>query len=449
MKNILHKLFKPKVNWKFHKAEFTETTEVLNNPARGWYHIFPFFVEEEPDFEKISWCADSTETLALVIINIGAYREQLLDVQAIKNIKSILSYFKRYSYDVILRITYDHEGKAVEREPFFFKQVVEHMEQLTPVMKAFSDVIFVAQGMLIGNWGEMHTSRFVSPDKIKLLWGMMQTEFQGRPYLAVRRPAMWRALHPECCGKMELSKDTTGLFDDAIFGSETHLGTFGAEPKENVGWDALWSREDELEFESKLCVNVPNGGEVICGENYIETFTPETTADVLKKMHITYLNQAYDKKILEQWKQWTWTGDGPWNGANFYDYVGTHLGYRYLIRDVSVQLEKHIDGAWAEFIVNISIENVGFANCYNRLIVMLEGQHNGVPLFSHRLDCDGKNWDCNKVCTITDRIPPQDCELLLSVIRKKDGRRIFFANPLEDDGRIWLGKINILENLFN
>lgn len=449
MKNFLHKFFKPKVNWKFQKADFVETTEELNNPARGWYSIFPFFVEEEPDFDKISWCADSTETLALVIINIGAYRERLLDIQAMKNIRSILSYFKRYSYDIILRIAYDHEGKAVEREPFFFKQVVEHMEQLTPVIKEFSDVVFVAQGMLFGNWGEMHTSRFVAPDKMKFLWGMMQTEFQGRPYLAVRRPNMWRMLHPESNGRIELTHDTTGLFDDAIFGSDTHMGTFGKEPKENVGWDSLWSREDELEFEDRLCKSVPNGGEVVCGDNYPETYTPATTADVLKKMHITYLNQAYDTRVLDLWKQWTWSGSGPWNGMSFYDYVGRHMGYRFVIRDVSIQLEKHIDGAWAEFIVNISIENVGFANIYNRLIIMLEGQSEGVELFSLRFDCNGVDWEPGKVYTITHRVPAQNCELFLNVRRKKDGRRVFFANPTEDDGRIWLGRIHILENLID
>ena len=449
MKKLIHKLFKPRVNWKFHKANFLETTEKLDNPGRGWYSIFPFLVEEEPDYEKISWCADSEENLALIIINIGAYREKLLDVQALNNIRSILSFFKRYSYDIILRITYDHEGKAVEREPFFFKQVVEHMEQLTGVIKEFSDVIFVYQGMLIGCWGEMHTSRFVSSEKIKLLWGMLQTDFQGRPYLAVRRPSMWRMLHPESCGKLELNTDTTGLFDDAIFGSDTHLGTFGTEARENAGWDGLWRREDELEFENGLCRYVPNGGEVVFCEEYEEKYTPVSTAEVLRQMHITYLNQAYDKKVLDLWKQWSWTEEGPWKGENFYDYVGEHMGYRFVIRDASVELEKHIDGAWAEFIVNIFVENVGFANIYNKLIVLLEGQQDGELLFSHRLSCDGEDWNCNTVITLTDKIPAQSCELLLNVRRQKDGRRVFFANPSEDDGRIWLGKINIMENMID
>ena len=449
MGKLLHKIFKPKVHWKYHKAKFMETTDTLDNPGRGWYRIFPFNIEEEPEFDTISWCAESTENLVLVLINIGAYREQLLDIQALNRIRDILSYFKRYSYDIILRITYDHEGKAMEREPFFFKQVVEHMEQLTPVIKEFSDVIFVYQGMLIGCWGEMHTSRFISPDKMKLLWGMMQTDFKGRPYLAVRRPNMWRMLHPHCCGRPQFETDTTGLFDDAIFGSDTHLGTFAKAGNESGEWDALWGREEELEFENRLCIHVPNGGEVVCGEDYVENYTPAATLNVLKTKHSTYLNQDYDKKILDVWKQWVWEEDGPWKGCNFYDYVGRHLGYRFVIRDVSVQLEKHIDGAWAEFVVTIFVENVGFANIYNRLIVMLEGQQEGELLFSDRLDYDGRNWDSNKRCILTGKIPAKSCELFLNVIRKKDGRRVYFANPTEDDGRIWLGKINILENLIN
>jgi len=445
MKKLLFKFLKPRIMWKFYKGALIETADISGNPAKGWYSIYPFFVEEEPDFSSISPCEDGSDTLVLVILNIGAYREKLLDMQAMVNIRRILSYFKRYAVDIILRVTYDHEGKALEREPFFFKQVVAHMEQLTPVIKEFSDVVFVAQGMLIGNWGEMHTSRFIAPDKIKLLWGMMQTEFQGRPYLAVRKPSIWRMLHPECCGKEEFGTDTTGLFDDAIFGSETHLGTFGTDSQLNAGWDGIWNREEELEFENKLCKTVPQGGEVVCGDTYLTEFTPETTAEVLKKMHITYLNKDYDERILNQWKQWTWEGDGPWKGESFFNYVGGHLGYRYVVRDVSVKLEKDPPEAKAEFIVNISVENIGFANCYNRLVVLLEGQMEDDVLFSIRLDCDGKDWDPDKICVLTGRIPALPCELFLNVRRKKDGKRIFFANQMDDDGRVPLGRIRIIE----
>ena len=437
MRSLLHKLFGSKQTWSFEKAGLIETTEPLKNPARGWYTIYPFFAEEEPDFEKIAWCRESSETLALVIINIGYYREQQLDVQALNRIRSILDYFKRHAFNIILRLTYDHEGKAVEREPFFFKQVVEHLEQLTSVIKEFSDVIFVSQGMLIGNWGEMHTSRFIAPDKLRLLWGMLQSDLQKEPYLAVRRPSMWRILHPESCGKLELRTDSTGLFDDAIFGSMSHMGTFGTEPKENVGWDGIWSREEELEFEDKLCKAVPNGGEVVCGETYAVDFSPSATVEVLKKMHITYLNQAYDTKILRLWKQWRWTEDGPWQDYSLYDYIGAHLGYRFTIRDVRVFLDEQTE----EFKVRFFVENVGFANCYQELVVRLVGREEGRELFSMTLNCDARGWESGTVQRFSARIEYQNCELYLSARRKKDGKRVYFANPTEEDGRVYLGRI--------
>jgi len=123
------------LRWEFRPEEPVETTEELKNPARGWYTIYPFYLEKEPDFEELYWCLSKEETIALVIVNIGAYREQDLDVTALERFRSILAFFEAHSYDVILRVTYDHEGNAVEREPFFFKIVQEHLEQLIPVVK--------------------------------------------------------------------------------------------------------------------------------------------------------------------------------------------------------------------------------------------------------------------------------------------------------------------------
>ena len=434
MKKLLNKLFRTKPKWEFHPAELQETTEQLKNPARGWYTIYPFLLEEEPDFKELFWCLRKKETLALVIINIGAYRELRLDVQALKRIRSILSFFRQHSYDVILRLTYDHEGNAVEREPFFFKQVAEHMEQLAPVIKEFSDVIFISQGLLIGNWGEMHTSRFVAPEKMKHLWGILQYDLHKGPYLAVRRPSMWRILHPESCGKPELKVDTTGLFDDAMFGSDSHMGTFGIKSKESAGWEENWSRKDELEFEYELCKYVPNGGEVVCGENYTENFTPESTLEVLRQMHVTYLNQAYDEKILNLWKQWNWQ-----NGS-FYDYVGQHLGYRFVIRNVEVLPEEQKN----KLSVIVSIENTGFANCYQEAEVMLERIDVLGRQEIFKFATDIRTWDSGTTKRISCIIDMAVGELYLRVCRKSDDRMIYFANRTEETGRVYLGELTEL-----
>jgi len=432
MKAFLNKLFRQNVKWEFHPEEPEESSELLKNPDRGWYTIYPFRMEQEPDFEELYWCLSKEETIALVIINIGAYREQSLDAVVLERLRRILTFFAQYSYDVILRITYDHEGNAVEREPFFFRIVLEHLGQLIPIVKEFSDTVFVWQGMLIGNWGEMHTSRFLFPGKIKQLWNEMQNGLEDKVFLAVRRPSMWRLLHPEAGEQDVLLWDTTGLFDDAIFGSESHLGTFGTEPKEKAGWENAWCREDELTFETELCSRVPNGGEVVWEETYPGKFSASATLEVLRRMNITYLNHAHDERILTLWKQWRWE-----NGS-FYDYVGSHLGYRFCLRDVTVtpQTEEN------KIRVMLKIENTGFANCYQPADVLLEyagpyGNHEII-----KIETDIRNWQSGTIqelsCALDDTL---EGELYLRILRKSDGRTIWFANRSEPDGSVLLGSI--------
>lgn len=444
MKKLFSKLFHTKSKWEFLQAGLTETIEYQKNPARGWYTIYPFYLEEEPDFQELYWCLRKEETLALVIVNIGAYQEQALDTTVLERFRKILHFFTEHSYDIILRVVYDHEGKAVEREPFFFQQVLEHIDQLIPVVKEFADSVFVWQGMLIGNWGEMHTSRFLAPDKMKQLWSRMKDGVGDTVFLAVRRPSMWRMLHPEECGKARPVADTTGLFDDAIFGSDSHMGTFGTEPETVAAWDSLWSRQDELEFEDGLCRQVPNGGEAVCGEKYAEKFTVAGTNQILQQMHVTYLNQAYDEKILSLWKLWTWEEDGIWQGSSFYDYVGAHLGYRFCIRAVSVTLLDREERAR----VTVIIENTGYANCYQEAEVLLSWEEEQGGGGQKILPVDVRTWNSKTIQKISGSVELKNCRLYLSIRRKADGRTLSFANRNMDkeeaarDEKIYLGAIN-------
>ena len=59
--------------WRFVQEDLKEVTEELKNPARGWYQIYTFLAEQEPDFEVQRWCLDRRDTLALVLIDIGGY----------------------------------------------------------------------------------------------------------------------------------------------------------------------------------------------------------------------------------------------------------------------------------------------------------------------------------------------------------------------------------------
>ena len=438
MRTLFHKLVKGKEKWSFQRADLTEGTQELKNPSRGWYQIYAFEAEKEPDFSSISWCGTDEDTLALVIIDIGAYREKALDEKALKNIREVLCFFAEKGYDLILRMVYDHQGNALEREPFFFEQVKEHLEQLLPIVKEFVNHIFVFQGMLIGNWGEMHTSRFLAPTKLKELWKILQEELKQEVFYAVRKPSQWRLLHPQVLEKetAQFACDNMGLFDDAIFGSWNHLGTFGTETKENAGWEKEWRREDELDFEEKLCQYVPNGGEALLGEDYPQAGDVKDIIEVLRKMHITYLNKYYDEKLLQLWKNQTWEVADVWQNCSVYDYISRHLGYRFWVKDVDVspskQGEKNLQ-------VTILIENVGFANIYHETEVFLEYVDAEKRKHKKQLTCDLQSVNSGEIQEFSCEIERMECRLYLTASRKKDGRGIAFAN--QQSSRVFLGQI--------
>lgn len=148
---------------------------------------------------------------------------------------------------MILRFSYDLEGKGLEKEPGSIRLVEEHMQQIGEVIREYADDIFAVQGILIGNWGEMHGSRYLTPDAFRTLTDTMIKAVDGACPVAVRKPAQWREL---TLGWTEQEKKKLTLFNDGIFGSETDLGTYGTLSPETPG-QKICSREEELEWHEK------------------------------------------------------------------------------------------------------------------------------------------------------------------------------------------------------
>ena len=421
--------------WNFKAEDLTERPEDVSNPCRGWYQIYRFAADQEPDFGELEWCLDRKETLALVFLDIGGYRDRKLDRDALGRMERILDFFGRNGYDVILRVAYDHEGKALEREPFFWDQVREHMEQVGELLRDHGEHVFIYQGLLIGNWGEMHTTRFQDERKRKELWTILRENMPGAAYGAVRRPVYWRQLHGESQGRKSGTPDM-GLFDDAIFASASHMGTFGTLSRAN-GWGEAWNREEELAFEEELCRSVPNGGEAVYGEEYQEQLTPELVETVLRRMHVTYLNRVYDPEILEIWKQWRHTGQDVWNGRSLYDYIGAHLGYRLVIREVQLKAERGGRSGRLE----ITVENTGFASLYREAEFRLETSDGENLILKQEGKDLRREWYSGESRVLSCSVPLTQKQMFVRGSRRPDGAGIRFANHSDNSGRTKIGEL--------
>lgn len=439
---FLNRRRKSEFGWKLSKADLSERPENVSNPCRGWYQIHNFQADSEPDFGELEWCLDRKDTLALVFVDIGGFRDRELDVEALRRIRRILDFFRNNGYDMILRVAYDHQGRAVEREPYFWDQVKGHMRQVGELLRDYGESIFVYQGLLTGNWGEMHTTRFQDEKKRIELWKILEEYRPKSTYAAVRRPAYWRQLHGEQQSRKSEISDM-GLFDDAMFASEDHLGTFGLLSREN-GWGEQWKREEELSFEEELCRSVPNGGEAVYGEEFQTQLTPKLVEDTLRRMHITYLNKTYDSRILDIWKQWKYSGVEVWNGKSLYEYIGAHLGYRLVIRDVRFQTVRGGDEGRLE----ITVENTGFASLYQEAEFWLESseEENAQPesvFMKTAGKCREEVWNSGESRILLCNVSLKAQRFWLRANRKADGACIRFANGCDKDGRTRIGELEI------
>lgn len=426
------KLLRGKSVWEFREAGMGENTKYLGNPGCGWYRIHAFSLEREPDLEELYWCVCKEESLALVILDIGAYRKEPLPETVLDWIKKILDFFGKQEKELIVRAVYDREGKGMEREPDSIETVELHMRQLGSILRRFAGEILVVQGLLVGSWGEMHGSKFLSKEKLRRLFSVYREVLGDEIGIAVRTPVQWRLLHGE---GTKAKTVRTGLFDDGMFGSPGNLGTYGTMAKELAGWEREWCREDELNFVGRLAEHLPYGGEAVGTDEWGDL---QNAAAEMRRTHVSYLNSTYDEQILNRWRQTEWRGTGVWKGCSGYDYIGSHLGYRFVIREVTGKCGGRYRRAPQ---IEVQIENAGFAPLYEEaeLLAVWETGH---ECREEELRIDMRKLPPGQQAAVQIPLPGsmgnETYRLFLKLRRKRDGRILKFANQ-ESGERVYLG----------
>ncbi len=418
----------------FKPAVFEESTAALNNPSRGWFVLKNFNINEEPDFYNSNQKHDE-ENLVLVLIDIGACRDRALGQEEFCRMEKILDHYYDKGQEIILRVSYDSVGKGLEREPISFSQVHEHARQIAEFIAANREKIFVYQGLLVGSWGEMHSTKYAGSDRLAELNAVFEKTAAGTVYRAVRKPVQWRLLTREPGEGQEVVPGNLGLFNDGMFGSDTDLGTFDSSNKNNHAWIVPWNRERELAFISEVSKKVPFGGEALFGEGFAANHSLEEYTKELKKTHVTYLNKHHDNKLIEWFKRERIEEKGLWNSVSYYDYIGSHLGYRFVIREASMYRKK--DGVYLEII----IENNGFAPVYSDTEMLLLCDDDGLDIaagFAEKLNmCLPQESHVFRA-----KVEPKPGKYYISAKQIRGKRSVFFANTsVDEDGKIYLGKI--------
>jgi len=436
---------------------FEETNRQLSNPYCGFYLMYGFVPDDyDQNFEELAVekLKKDRHELAMIQINLRNYTERPLSETALKNIEDIFLGLEKVGKQYIVRFMYDWDGKNLETEPQEVEIIYEHMRQLQNTLKTHSGCIYILQGFFIGNWGELNGTRHL--DEMQRLALQLEAVTGDNTYLAVRMPVQWRRI----TGVAELTTEARlrssivrrlSLFNDGIMGNEGDFGTYGVHSKTETGSFGLWNREEELDFQEELCKYVPNGGEVIVDNPWNDFANAKET---LARMHISYLNIDYDQNVLNKWAKSMVSDPGCFYGMDGLSYVERHLGYRLLMKDVSMRRNYWSD----KLSITINLQNVGFAPIYKKQDVSISVRNKVTEEITvYPVDADvreltgGTNASdllpVNKTVSLKN-FGEGEYEVYFSVFDKDSNRYIEFANEqrMQEIG-YKIGEFTIAESL--
>ena len=356
----------------FHAENLKRQQKPYVAPGRGWYHIYTFRLGR-PEEVSLDWLPDYPgETLALVRLDIRDYASRELDTLALDFAEQIFRAFQERKKEMILRVCYDTEGKGMEREPQRIFVVQRHMQALGSLAERYADAILTVQGVFVGSWGEMHTSRFLRPDQICLLAQTWQEATHHALTLSVRKP---------------------------------------------VHWEEPWCAADEQAYLSGQDENILCGGEALAGIK----LSAEAVLEELQKMQVTYLNSIYDPARMAEWKACRLP-----SGKSLYEEIGSRLGYRICV----------LCAEWKKGSLWVTLKNEGFSAVCQKTDLLLirecdDGKEQKVQKVPYEIcGLKGGQTDVAKVeiAAGEDGGEGKEEKLYLSMVRQKDGKPLPFAS---------------------
>ncbi len=433
-----------------------ETSAPLDNPFRGFHHMYGFTLSEdapEDTAKRARQYIDSGSLpLMLVQINLKNYADTDLSSNALEQLDGILREIQDSKRQVILRFLYDWDGKALETEPDSIEQILRHMDQVSSVVNRYADAVFLLQSTFTGNCGEMTQTKFGSHENNRLLMSHLALATDPSIYLAVRTPSHLRGVTQT---RNPVSAETAhdgslgsrlGLFNDGMLGSVYDLGTYDDTPNADTSApEDKGTREEEIAFQDQICQFVPNGGETVIDNPYSDL---ENALPDLAKMHITYLNCDHDAAVLDKWKETVYHGDDCFDGVSGYEYVAAHLGYRYLVTASGFSYDA-LDKNSGVF--TVTVKNTGFAPSYRLFdsYLSLENTDTGLQfLLPLELDNRTVGGGCQSDFSFPlalDGLPEGAYQVSFFLSDPYTGRIIQFANENTDSaGRIILGTLTVI-----
>ena len=335
---------------------FKESSEHINNPDQGFYR--PLLVYLKPDsFKHGNNYPEQVYHLRCDIsqfsgaVNSEGTDKKITDV-ALNGLDEYLYQIKKENKNAVIRFSYDpnYGGNKNKEPPLSIIEI--HIKQLSAILNKHIDTLTAIEAGLLGPWGEMHSSTIATEENKALIFKYWLQNTKDIPILA-RTPKAIFTYFGKTLDEMEklVIKPTDegyrlGLFNDGYLGTNIDTGTY------------VYDRVRETNWLSTQNEHLPYGGET-SGVSYMSNL--EICLPEMFLLGLSYLNIEYHTGVIQKWKDLNYNdtlgSDILFYGMSGFEYIKRHLGYRLVIKSITVSYEKY-----GNYEMKIKMRNVGFGN---------------------------------------------------------------------------------------
>ncbi len=333
-------------------VSYQESDALLLNPGRGFYVQF-----DSSDTGGFYSLKEKNISVILLTFDIKEYTEQEISQEKLNELQSAFDQARQFGLSVVFRAGYDFRSDDLFSDPKDLNLIKRHIQQVKPILHKNQDVLLGVQAGFLGAWGEWHSSNHADETghiPANVINQVVEELCDAVPppiTIALRRPRFIRVLDAK---RIDLNR--IGFHNDALFASDNDLATYD---------DKNYSREQELEYIYNRIGDVANGGEM----PWISEFTmPERATSELRSLRLQYLNNEYNKAVLEDWAKY------KYNNQNFLEYVRTKLGYQLSLKQAKIP-QKFRQGKSID--ITLTVVNNGFGGLavpYSAELVVTDGQ---------------------------------------------------------------------------
>ena len=364
---------------------YSESDAKFPNPERGFYKASQTNLGDAPTLlieDTLRAYRERNITLIYRYFYLKSFRDKALTPEVLDQINTDLALMRKTGMKCVMRFAYSSR-QTEDDAPLDI--VLQHLDQLKPVLEKNADVIAVLQAGLIGAWGEWYYSsnNLKTPEIRAAILDKMLDVLPARRMVQVRTPGY----------KTEYLRNTTPLTPNNAFGGSKaarighHNDCFMASVNDYGTYENIELEKEYLHIDG---LYLPVGGET-CPPNNIDPADCQKAESEMRNLRWTYLNEDYYRGVNDRWKE-----------LGCMDNIIRELGYRFVLHSATYSEEIAAGGALN---IQMKLNNVGYASLFNpRKVEFVLKNKETAQLYIAETNEDPRFWQ-----------PLTDTELTLSL----------------------------------